>query len=288
MDHGLGDVAALLVVAHQPPPAHHPAERPLDDPAAWQGSETLLTDELAHDLEDEVVVGGLAHQLAAIVRPVGEQVPQPRPALTDGRDDPLRTRRVLHVGWGKADQQEPPIGVDGDVPLAALQLLRRIVPAALGRSGRLDGLAVQHARARACRTPGPLAVEQQRDVVDGAEQEAAHEAPEPPVNRLPRRKIVRQHPPAAAGTRQVADRVQDLAQVHARLAPPLGGRGQKRPDLLPLRVGQIGRIAPVLKSRLTCTVRLGPHPTYVGSACAISTRRSPFSNGHLDIFMCNQ
>ena len=75
-------------------------------------------DKLAHDLEDEVVVGGLAHQLAPIVGAVGEQVPQPRPALADGRDDPLRTRRrVLDLGRGQVDHQEPPARVHHDVPL---------------------------------------------------------------------------------------------------------------------------------------------------------------------------
>ena len=42
-----GRFAALLVIAYQPPPAHHPAERSLNHPAARQHAETLLAWQLA-------------------------------------------------------------------------------------------------------------------------------------------------------------------------------------------------------------------------------------------------
>ncbi len=77
VDHGLGDVQALLVVAHQAAPTGHPAEGALHHPAPRQDLEADLVGQLAHDFEDEVVVGRRTRQLAPVIGAVSEQVPQP-------------------------------------------------------------------------------------------------------------------------------------------------------------------------------------------------------------------
>src|ERR1700716_3677676 len=77
VDHSLGYVDALFVVADEPAPADHPAQGPLDHPAARQDSEAWLVGEAGNDLDDEAEKGRLVHQLAAIVSAVGKEVLEP-------------------------------------------------------------------------------------------------------------------------------------------------------------------------------------------------------------------
>ncbi|WP_408902494.1 hypothetical protein [Teichococcus vastitatis] len=63
VDHGPGDVAAAFVVADQAAPAGHPAEGPLHDSAARQNLEALLVCQLAHYLDDKVIVGAASGEV---------------------------------------------------------------------------------------------------------------------------------------------------------------------------------------------------------------------------------
>ena len=134
VDHGLGDIDALFVIAHEAAPPDHPAQGSLDDPATRQDGEAGLVGEAADDLDDEAEKGCLVHQLAAIVSPIGEEVLQPRPALADCVEDHLGTGAVRYIGGGQIDHQQPAITVDGDMTLAADDLLAGIV-APLTRAG---------------------------------------------------------------------------------------------------------------------------------------------------------
>ena len=84
-----------------------------------------------------------------------------------------------------------------------------------------------------------------------------------------------------AGPCQVADRVEDLAQVHAGLAAALGRSRQQGRDLSPLCIGQIGRVATPLESVLAQALLLGPHPAHVGLRAAQTEPYAAFSNGLL-------
>ena len=59
------------------------------------------------------------------------------------------------------------------------------------------------------------------------------------VGRAPRRKIVRQLPPAAACSTQVQDHVNNFAQIEAARAPARFRRWNRRLDQSPLVVRQV-------------------------------------------------
>src|SRR3954454_13340103 len=86
-DHGLRDVDALLVVAHEAAPSCHPAEGPLDDPAAGEDLEALLVVGSTDDLDHEVEIGGFVHELQPVIGAVSEQMLHPGPALADTIQD---------------------------------------------------------------------------------------------------------------------------------------------------------------------------------------------------------
>ena len=72
-----------------------------------------------------------------------------------------------------------------------------------------------------------LSVEHQRDVVDRLKHEPTDKSAKPPIDRLPRRKIIRQHPPPPARTGHVADCVQHLPQIDLDRSPSRRCRGRK-------------------------------------------------------------
>src|SRR5665213_2936899 len=97
-DHGLGDVDALLVVAHETSPARHPCEGSLDHPASVQYLEARFGVEAANDLDEEALERRLVHELAAVVGPIGEEMLDPGPARSDGVEDHLGPGGVRYVG----------------------------------------------------------------------------------------------------------------------------------------------------------------------------------------------
>jgi len=69
--------------------------------------------------------------------------------------DAERAVPVLQGGGRDHDGQQQPAGVDRDLPLAALDLLPAVLPAAGGRDGvgGADGLRVDHGRGQPWATP---------------------------------------------------------------------------------------------------------------------------------------
>ena len=181
----------------------------------------------ADHLDGEVAQDGLVHQALAVVGAVGEQRLQPRPLGAQGAQHLAGACTVGDVGGGEVDHQEASVGIHGDVALAAHAALGA-VPAALGAGGgRLHRLAVEHAGGGAVGAARALTVDHHRQIVDRRKQRQPDQAAEPPVDRLPGREVLRQHPPAAAGAHQIADRVQHLAQIGLARAPKAVREGRR-------------------------------------------------------------
>ena len=144
VDHGLGAIDTLFVVAHEAAPAGHPSERSLDDPATWEDFEAHGGVGSLDDLNGEIPEGGFVHELGAIIGSIGEQMLQPRPALAHTIQDHLGPCAVGDVGGGQIDHQKTAVGVDRDVTLAAHDLLARVVSSCF-RFWSLDRLAVEDA-----------------------------------------------------------------------------------------------------------------------------------------------
>ena len=156
----------------------------------------------------------------AIIGPIGEQMLQPRPALAHTVQDHLSPGAVGDVGGRQIDHQKTAVGVDRDVALATHDLLARVVsPCFSFRS--FDRLAVDDAAGWARFASHALSVEHQRDIVDRLKHEPTDKSAKPPIDRLPRREIIRQHPPSPARTGHVADRVQHLPQIDLDRPPSL-------------------------------------------------------------------
>ena len=75
------------------------------------------------DLDDEALERGLVHEFASIIGAVGEQVFDPRPALADRVEDDLRASAISNIRCRQVDHEQPPVGVDRDMALAADNLL---------------------------------------------------------------------------------------------------------------------------------------------------------------------
>lgn len=138
----------MLIVTHETSPAGQPAKGPLHDPSTGQNLEALRSVPASDDLDDEVQIGRLVHQLEPVVSPVGEQALHPGPALADRIQDHLRARAVGDVGRGQIDHQQTSVRIHGNMPLAPDDLLAGVITSCL-RMRCLDALAVDHPGGRA-------------------------------------------------------------------------------------------------------------------------------------------
>src|ERR1700722_20081426 len=201
------------------------------------------------------------HELGAIIGSIGEQMLQPRPALAHTVQDHLSPGAVGDVGGRQIDHQKTTLGVNGDVALATHDLLARVVSPCFG-FWSFDRLPVDDAPSWARFASHALSVDHQRDIVDRLKQEPTDKSAKPPIDRLPRREIIRQHPPSPARAGHVADRVQHLPQIDLDRPPSLRCTRKKGLNPRPFLIGQVARIPLGLLLDLghSAARRWGPHP----------------------------
>ena len=157
-----------------------------------------------------------------------DSVPQQRPGAV----------AVLDAGGCDDHVQDQAGGIDGDVALAAVDLLGRIpAPRCPGHRVRgAHGLRVDHRGGGLNCAPGRDPDLGTKRGVQPGQGAIITPGGEPGIDGLPGREISGQIPPGAAGAVQVQDRLNDPPP------DPLGG--QMRHDHLPLGIGQVTGITP--------------------------------------------
>ena len=277
-DHGLAGLRQSLVVVVEAAAFHDPGEGALDHPPPWKHLEHLDSQGFTHDLDGDVGNRlGPVDQLAGVAA-VGPQQRQRRHRHRQPVQQRAGAVAVLHARRGDHHQQQQAHRVDHDVALAAVDLLAGI-ESAHGRPdgvGALDRLGV-HAAGRGHGVPiAGIAHPVPQGIVQPVDHTVLAPALVVPEHRRPRWKVVRQLTPRAPGAVDVEDGVHDAAPRMHRWTATRARRGHQRLDQLPLRVGQVGRIALVL----------GHKPTLATSATSVTQARrvtfptrSKFSRG---------
>lgn len=181
----------------------------------------------AGDLDDEIQIAGLVHELEAIIGSIGEEMLDPGPSLADVVEDGVGARAVRNVCGGEVHHQQPAIGINGDVPLAPGNLLSSVKPARFCR-WRLDRLTVNHLSAQTGLPPLALTIQQQLNVMDRLEQAPARQFEKPAINRLLCPEMDRQHAPATAPSGPTLTTSRKSTSRRRPRRPGLGINGARR------------------------------------------------------------
>gem|GEM_PF-4806596 len=136
---------------------------------------------------------------------------------------------ILHRRRVDLQRQRPAVCIDHGVPLAALDLLARIIAARAASLGCFHALAVDDGGTWAGFTTGTLAVEHDHAMVDRLPNASVLPGREPAIDSLPRWKTGRQHPPWDAAPKDIKHGVNQLAQRPGGWSPDSrNGRKERR------------------------------------------------------------
>src|SRR6266850_1526192 len=222
----LGARNRRLEILRQAAVAIEPSQGPFDDPAPRQQLKADSVRGAFDDLDGPLAEFGESFgQVGAVVDTVGEEMAQPGKQLVDGLNDQHGTIAILDIGGVNlgTDQQSASIG--HNVALTPFDLLGRIVttrPTALSGLGRLT---VDDPCRWARFAPRRFAGLQQQCKIDLLKQAVVSPMVEITLHGGKRRKVLRQHPPLTAASRDIQDRIQHRPQLGlARSAQTLGCR----------------------------------------------------------------
>ena len=137
MDHRLGDINALYIIAHEAPPLNEPSEGSLDHPASRQYLEALFPLDTPDNFDDELQECGLVLGGGVLVGPPSrEGFLAPPPPLANGDWGRPRPPPVGDIGRGQINHQQAPVGVHRHVSLAPYGLLAAVKSRAWLRARR--------------------------------------------------------------------------------------------------------------------------------------------------------
>jgi len=264
VNHVFRNVNALLIVANQAPVTHQPCKRSLDHPAPWLNSETLLPLQAQHDFHCKVEKLGLVHQLSAVICSIPKQMLYPRTALDQAVEHHLSTSGVGDISWRQVHRQQATIRVDRDMAFAPAEFLVGLI-ASRSCPWRFHALAIDNTGTRQHLPLIAQAIKHQCQVMNGAKQHAQHQPPEPIIDCLIRREIIRQHAPLASRPHDIAQRIDHCAQIRLARSSRLRLLRQQRCDQAPLFIFHIRRITTFERSPyllMLATILLRPHASY--------------------------
>jgi hypothetical protein len=177
-----------------------------------------------------------------VIKPIGEDVAQPRTEVPDGGQDIDGPVAILNIGGlnHKADQLALSIG--DDVALAALDLRACVIPGWTAALGGLDRLTVDDTRRRTRLAPGLFTGGHHQNVVDLGERAVPGPAIEVGLHRRIGRELPGELPPLTAGRSHVEHRFEHPAQVRPTRPADRRRRRQERRDQSPLAIRQIACI----------------------------------------------
>lgn len=129
VDHGLGDIDPLFVVAHRPSPRGEPAEGSFDGPATRRHLEAGLVVDAPDDFDGEVEEGRPVHEPGRVIGAAGEQVLDPGPVLAHGVETQLTAGAVGDSRRAEIDHRQATVGVHGSMPVVPERLLGGVAAA---------------------------------------------------------------------------------------------------------------------------------------------------------------
>ena len=138
------------------------------------------------------------------------------------------------------------------VPLASFDLLSCVEALRAAHLGRLDALTIDDSKRRFFGATRLGSYARVKDIVDPFERPIVTPLIVVVFDYAPRRKVVRHETPLTARPLLIQHRVDDFAPLVLHILRPLLGRGNQVLELLPVRIGEIGRIRGSRHSPATC------------------------------------